>query len=308
MHTNKYPLVSVITAFLDEEKFLGEAIESVLQQEFQNWELILIDDGSSDSSSALAKAYAARYPDRVFYHDHPGHTNKGLSASRNAGINFVRGELIAFLDADDVWLPQKLSQQVAIFQQHGGIAMVAEASLYWYSWEAAERKDIAIPVGAPQDKCYLSGELTTHLYPLSAGAAPCPSGLMLTKDAINRIGGFEESFTKEYQLYEDQAFLHKVYLREQVYISSACQNKYRQRTGSIVQKVNSDGHYHQVRRYFLEWLEKYIQEAGIEDSTTECLLEQALIPYRYPRLYFIAVTLPAKLKGAIGKGIRTLIR
>ncbi|SIR44407.1 glycosyltransferase family 2 protein [Pontibacter lucknowensis] len=308
MHTNPTPLVSVITAFLNEEKFLGEAIESVLQQDYTHWELILVDDGSTDHSTAIAQTYAARYPGKVFYYDHPGHINRGLSASRNAGIEQARGKLVAFLDADDVWLPCKLSQQVALFQEEQGIAMVAEASFYWYSWEHPEQQDIAIPVGAPQDRAYAPGSLTSYLYPLHTGAAPCPSGLMLTKEAIVRAGGFEESFTKEFQLYEDQAFLHKIYLQEKVYISSACQNMYRQRTGSIVEKVKSDGHYHMVRRYFLEWLENYLQESQQEESSTSRLLEKALLPYRYPRRYFAAVTFPSKVKGAIKKGFKSLVR
>lgn len=308
MHTSPTPLVSVITAFLNEEKFLGEAIDSVLQQDYMYWELILVDDGSTDQSTAMAQVYAALYPGKVFYHEHPGHINRGLSASRNTGIEHARGELIAFLDADDVWLPQKLSQQVALFRKEKGIAMVAEASFYWYSWEHSYQQDIPTPVGAPQDRTYAPGELTSYLYPLHTGAAPCPSGLMLTKEAIVRAKGFEESFTKEFQLYEDQAFLHKIYLREKVYISSDCQNKYRQRTGSIVQKVKSDGHYHMVRRYFLEWLKDYLQESQQEESATSHLLKRALIPYRYPRLYFTTVTFPLKVKVAIKKSLKSLVR
>ncbi|MBX0332353.1 glycosyltransferase [Pontibacter sp. HSC-14F20] len=308
MHTNPTPLVSVITAFLNEEKFISEAIESVLQQEYTHWELILVDDGSTDHSTAMAQAYAARYPGKIFYHEHPEHINKGLSASRNAGIEQARGKLIAFLDGDDVWFPRKLSQQVALYQKEDGIAMVAEASLYWYSWEHPDQQDIPIPVGAPQDRAYAPGALTSYLYPLHTGAAPCPSGLMLTKEAIVRAGGFEESFTKEFQLYEDQAFLHKIYLQEKVYISSACQNMYRQHTGSIVQKVKSDGHYHTVRRYFLEWLKDYLHESQREESTTTRLLEKALIPYRYPRLYFAAVTFPSKVKGAVKNRLKSIGR
>ena len=78
------PLVSVVLCFYNEKLFLGEAIQSVLSQEYRKWELILVDDGSSDESTDIAKAYAAQYPDRIFYVDHAYHQNKGLSASRNA--------------------------------------------------------------------------------------------------------------------------------------------------------------------------------------------------------------------------------
>ncbi|WP_161888744.1 glycosyltransferase family 2 protein [Pontibacter russatus] len=298
------PLVSVVIAFLNEERFLGEAIESVLHQDYTNWELLLVDDGSSDGSTQLAKQYAERLPGRIRYIEHEGHINKGLSASRNRGIRQAAGTLVALLDADDVWLPGKLSDQVRIFGQHPPIAMVAEASSYWYSWDDPQKQDIHIPVGAPPGRVYTPGQLINHLYPLGKGAAPCPSGLMLAKDAVQRVGGFEESFTKEYQLYEDQAFLNKVYLQESVYISSACNNLYRQRAGSIVQWVHADGQYHAVRRHFLEWFGAYLRQRQVSDKSIQRLLKKALLPYRHPRLHFLTRTLPDKVKRSIKKRMR----
>ncbi|WP_347160184.1 glycosyltransferase family A protein [Pontibacter chitinilyticus] len=296
MPATTLPLVSVVIAFLNEEKFLEEAITSVLHQEYTHWELLLVDDGSTDNSTAIARQYATMYKDQVFYCEHEHHQNKGLSASRNRGISQAKGELIALLDADDVWLSAKLAQQVAIFQRHPGIAMVAEASSYWYSWADASKKDVLIPVGAPQDKVFQPAELFNYLYPLNKGAAPCPSGLIMTKQAITNVGGFEESFTKKFQLYEDQAFLNKVYLKEQVYISSACNNLYRQRHGSIVQWVHADGQYHAVRQHFLEWFEAYLQQQQAEVPAVKQLLRQALHPYHHPTLYYLTDTFPARLR------------
>ncbi len=107
-------LVSVVISFLNEENFLTEAIDSVIKQDYPCWELLLVDDGSTDKSTGIAKIYAAQNPDKIKYLEHEGHLNKGLSASRNMGINQAKGELVALLDADDVWLPNKLSHQVAI--------------------------------------------------------------------------------------------------------------------------------------------------------------------------------------------------
>src|SRR5215207_5031419 len=105
------PLVSVIVVFLNAEKFIEEALESVLAQTYDNWELLLVDDGSTDSSTEIALRYANRYSGRVRYVEHPWHQNRGASASRNLGIRHAKGEYIAFLDADDVWLAHKLEQQ-----------------------------------------------------------------------------------------------------------------------------------------------------------------------------------------------------
>ncbi|GAB3530121.1 hypothetical protein GCM10027443_10330 [Pontibacter brevis] len=306
------PLVSVVIAFLNEEKFLGEAVESVLQQDYDNWELMLVDDGSTDSSTSIAKDYAARYPDRIFYLEHESHRNRGLSASRNHGIAHANGELVAFLDADDVWLPEKLWSQVAIFQQYPEVGMVAEGSIHWYSWNDPKRRDIRIPVGAPQDQVYHPFQLMYQLYPLGKGDAPGPCALMLRKEAVLRVGGFEESFTKQYQLYEDQAFLTKVYLQEQVFISSNLNNLYRQRPGSLIKWVKEEGHYHKVRKYYLEWLAAYLQQQNIKDKHLLALLRKALFPYHHQVLFYMTDTVPRKavrvLKRAAPEPIKHFVK
>ena len=108
------PLVSAIIIFLNAEKFIEEAIESVFAQTYENWELLLVDDGSTDSSTRIALRYAEQHHDKVRYLEHSGHQNLGMSAARNLGISHAKGAYLAFLDADDVWLPRKLEQQVAI--------------------------------------------------------------------------------------------------------------------------------------------------------------------------------------------------
>src|SRR5215207_11709928 len=105
-------LVSSVMIFLNAEKFIEEAIESVFAQTYDNSELLLVDDGSTDDSTQIALRYAERDPEKVRYLEHPGHRNRGMSASRNLGVSHAEGEYVAFLDADDVWLPYKLQRQV----------------------------------------------------------------------------------------------------------------------------------------------------------------------------------------------------
>src|SRR5689334_5372936 len=111
---NNKLLVSIITPFFNTENFLQEAIESVIYQTYENWELLLIDDGSTDNSMRIAQEYAAKYPDKIRYLEHHKHQNRGKSTSRNLGINHAKGEYICFLDADDVFMPLKLEKQLAI--------------------------------------------------------------------------------------------------------------------------------------------------------------------------------------------------
>ncbi|MHC5074529.1 MAG: glycosyltransferase family 2 protein, partial [Planctomycetota bacterium] len=127
-------LVSCIIIFFNAEKFLEEAIESVFAQTYKNWELLLVDDGSTDSSTAIAHNYIEQYPEKIRYLEHEGHQNRGMSATRNLGIYNAKGEYIAFLDADDIWLPYKLEQQIPILVSHAQAGMLYGSSYYWYSW------------------------------------------------------------------------------------------------------------------------------------------------------------------------------
>src|SRR5690348_13077254 len=128
------PLVSVIIIFLDAEKFIREAIESVFAQNCADWELLLIDDGSTDASTAIARQYEERDSRRVRYLTHEGRQNRGMSASRNLGLSRTHGEHILFLDADDVLVPHALAEQLAILGTHRDVAMVYGPIKWWYSW------------------------------------------------------------------------------------------------------------------------------------------------------------------------------
>ena len=98
------PLVSVIIPVYNGAPFLAEALESVFAQDYPHYEVIVIDDGSTDNSVDIAQAFPTLYLLRQ--------TNQGPSVARNLGVTAAHGTLIAFLDADDVWMPHKLSTQV----------------------------------------------------------------------------------------------------------------------------------------------------------------------------------------------------
>jgi glycosyltransferase involved in cell wall biosynthesis len=299
MKNKDNPLVSVVLCFLNEERFLREAVESVIAQDYGHWELILVDDGSSDSSTAIAEKFETDYAGRIFYADHEGHVNKGLSASRNEGIRRAQGEYIAFLDADDVWLPGKLSNQLRIFRKHAHVTVVLEASSYWNSWMDPDQADIVIPIGIKQG-IHLPPKLATSLYPLGKGAAPCPSGVIAHRTVFTRCQ-FEESFRGIHQMYEDQAFLCKVYLKETVFVSAACNNKYRQRPASLVSSVHQLGKYHMVRSHYLRWFEKYLKHQPEEYKIVNRLLQKALLPYNRPLWSKVTIDFPKVAKEIIAR-------
>ena len=276
------PRVSVITIFRDAERFLAEAIESVRAQSFGDWELLLIDDGSRDGGTAIARAYAEREPERVRYLDHPQHANCGMSASRNLGIRASRGALIAFLDADDVWSASKLQQQVAILDAYPGVAMVCGAVRYWRSW--AGGADELVATGHVYDSPVQPPEASLALYPLGRASAPCPSDLLLRRSAVLRVGGFEEHFSGPRQLYEDQAFLAKLYLDAPVYFARSVWLSYRRHEESCMSTVLAQGQYAEVRSYFLRWFADYLACQPMADRSVVRAVSRARWLADHPRI------------------------
>jgi len=281
-------LVSVIIIFLNAEKFIEEAISSVFGQTYDCWELLLVDDGSTDGSTAIARRYAEQYPETVRYLEHPGHQNRGMSATRNLGIRNARGQYIALLDSDDIWLPNKLERQVCILDSHPQAGMVYGRSEYWYSWmgdSGQVGQDYIAELAGEPGRLHMPPELIKLSYPLGIGSTPCPSDLMFRREQVEQIGGFEESFTGKYQMYEDQAFLAKVYLNMPVFVAKECWDRYRQHPDSCVAVVTKAGQYHEVRSYFLNWLSGYLARQRIGDSEVSRALNKALWPYRHPVLH-----------------------
>ena len=244
------PRVSVICIFLNEEKFLAEAIESVLAQEFEDWELLLVDDGSTDGSTRIALDYAARHRGRIVYLEHPGHVNRGMSASRNLGLAGARGEFVAVLDGDDCWLPGKLAGQVALFDADPEIGMVSGGHVEWRSW--AGGKDESWLSGPVTEGKTYPPQATLGVYPL--GRAGDPTAPMIRRSVAEEVGGWEEAFPG---LYEDQAFLAKVYLATPVYWSRQIWLKYRRHTGGTMAWI-AWVDYAATRTRFLDWFEGYV--------------------------------------------------
>ena len=188
-------LASVVIIFFNEERFLAEAVASVYAQTFHDWELLLVDDGSSDRSSDIAKGYAERDPARVRYLEHPGHVNRGASSSRNLGVSAARGAWVAFLDGDDIWLPERLERSVALALAHPDADVVYGKTEYWRSWQDTRSRslDYIQPHYFHANRIVRPPDLLVRYLSLRA-AYPCMGSLLVRRSAFNAIGGFEESF------------------------------------------------------------------------------------------------------------------
>lgn len=106
----KNPLVSIVIPVYNGGHFLKTALESVLAQDYQPYEIIIVDDGSTDNTAEIASSV----PEARYYYQ----ANQGVAAARNRGVLAARGDYLAFLDADDIWAPGKLSLQVSLLRSH----------------------------------------------------------------------------------------------------------------------------------------------------------------------------------------------
>jgi glycosyltransferase involved in cell wall biosynthesis len=273
------PLVSVIVIFLNAEEFIREAIESVLAQTYKNWELLLVDDGSTDKSRDIAMRCTERYTRRVRYLEHAGHDNRGMSASRNLGIANAKGEYIAFLDADDVWLPNKLEGQVAALESQPDAAMVFGPTQWWYSWSGKPEdrlRDYIHDLGVPPNTLLQPPALLGRFLHVPE-ISPCTCSALIRRKVVDQVGGFEENFRG---LYEDQAFFAKVSLAAPVFVTSQCSARYRQHANSNCSSTQTQ--HSAARSAFLRWLAEYLcKQYNVRWWRT---LQTGVWPCRYPKL------------------------
>ena len=113
-NVNNSPSVSVVIPFYSGRDWLCEAVESALSQDFKDYEIIVVDDGSAEDMTGFAEEYG----ERIRYHRKE---NGGPASARNLGIDLARGAYIAFLDSDDLWLPRKLSRQLSKMKEYGAV-------------------------------------------------------------------------------------------------------------------------------------------------------------------------------------------
>lgn len=298
---NSRPLITVVIPVFNRAKYLDESIGSVFAQTYDNWELVLVDDGSSDGSYEMELAYAAKHPEKIRCVTHENRANRGISASRNLGSREARGAYVACLDSDDLWVPTKLEHQVGIINEHPEVGMIVGATKYWHPGEP--RLDVVLLAGGPRDELIQPPRLFYEMYPMSDGVAPSMNTVLLRKDTIERIGGWEESFRTTY---EDQAMLTKVYLLEPVYISSELGDIYRQHHESIMKTELVGIRYFRKRYIFLRWLEHWMKTEHPERVAELQLVQKAvrdpeLWPFRDPVRYNVFRTLKkiAKITGKV---------
>ena len=189
--------MSVIIPTYNRSSCLGRAIDSVLDQTFTGFELMVVDDGSTDKTAELLETYGNRL--KVIRQ-----SNRGVSAARNAGILASRGELIALLDSDDSWLPRKLEQQVAFFRSRPE-ALIGQTQEIWI------RNGRRINPKKRHQK--FSGMIFEKSLPLCLVS---PSAVMIRRSLLEEVGLFDETLPacEDYDLWLRITWKYPVHLIE----------------------------------------------------------------------------------------------
>ncbi|MGD2186584.1 MAG: glycosyltransferase, partial [Desulfobacterales bacterium] len=193
----KKPLVSVIIPTYNRGWIVKEAIDSVLAQDFYDYELIVVDDGSDDNTSTILKSYGKKI---TVLHQ----PNQGVSAARNHGIAAASGRLIAFLDSDDLWLPRKLLTQVKFFNDHPD-AVINQTQERWV------RNGVRVNPKKRHHK--FSGMIFERSLALCLVS---PSAVMIKKSLFRTVGIFDESLPacEDYDLWLRISCRYPVHLIE----------------------------------------------------------------------------------------------
>ena len=192
---NSCPKVSVIIPTYNCAKFLVEAVNSVRAQKYQNYELIVVNDGSTDNTEEVLSQFRGQL---VYLYQ----TNKGLPAALNAGLRAATGELIAILDADDLWHEEKLARQVALMENckelglcYTNFVPFGETANYRTGFDEQngslvcyERKPVGGDGYAITSKSFLKDLFVFQ-------GSPKPSSVMFRRDCIEKVGFFDETLT-----------------------------------------------------------------------------------------------------------------
>jgi glycosyltransferase involved in cell wall biosynthesis len=178
------PKVSVVMPVYNGERFLRESLESVFAQTFQDFELLCVDDGSTDHSTAVLQEYGRKI--RVVQQ-----ANAGQSAARNAGVALATGQYVAFLDQDDLWYPSKLMTQVAVLDAESNVVLVH------CDFDMIDERGQMVRQAAGLSE--RPSSLASPMGQLIGEALIFPSAMMIRKHRYEHIGGFHA----ELQGFED---------------------------------------------------------------------------------------------------------
>jgi len=255
MMTKVSPKVSIVMPFLNGANYLREAVESVLGQDFDDWELILVDDGSTDKSPAMAADFARHSNIRLVHH--PKRDNRGLAASRVRGTEFATGEFLMFLDHDDLLFPDALSSMVRTLEDNRRAAAVFACTVFW-AFDPSVAEHDAVQSHYPLRPGMIGGGKMTRDLIRSDHHHPAICSTLFRRDVLLSV----RDTTPPYDgMYEDTAVLFKLLSGHDVYLLEKVVSSYRLHAQSMSHRAQAEGTfaptgYSPDRQRFLRWVAK----------------------------------------------------
>lgn len=253
------PLVSVIIPAYNAERHLETAVDSVLAQSYDAWELFVIDDGSKDETVQVATRCAEKAPGRITLLHHPDRGNHGVAETRNLAFREAKGEYAAFLDADDRWLPAKLERQVAFMEEQPNVGLTFTLSQIHRegSGEGFMPDHDILGDHPPEDRKLTIAEVVlvrvNYVF----------SSVMVRAEALRAVGGFPEDLPFQS---EDRIMVAKVAADHDVRLVPDLLCEYLAHDASystgVVQKGNVPIIFFDMQSRVVEWLAR---ENGKED-------------------------------------------
>lgn len=251
-------LVSVVIPAYNVGPHIAEAIESVLAQDYPQVEIIVVDDGSKDDT---AEVVASRYPQVTLIRKENG----GAATARNAGIRTARGEFVAFLDADDIWLPGKLTAQVDYLRAHPDVAMNCTGFSQWVSDEGGvfPEPSSVIPDQARIPVDAIDSEFSGWIYhKLLLRNFVWTTTVVMRRSLIDKIGLYDESF----RLGQDYEYFLRASRETEIPRLSRAYALYRQHPGSATARGID-------YNYAARIVERARQKWGLSSPNGECISE-----------------------------------
>ena len=240
------PKVSVFIASYNHAQFLTECLDSILTQNYQNFEIVVVDDGSTDGSLDILKDYQDRFPEKVRCYRHPDNKNHGISATSNLAICHSRGEYLAWIGSDDAWYPEKLELQITQLEENPALGMV-----YCYA-DLIDREGKIIPGQYGVDVTNDSNPVGQMIY----SCHPPAMTVVFRRKCLDDVGPFNESL-----VYSDWELFVRIFARWKVGFIAKSLAMYRIHDTNVSKKINPKTDLNRIKK-FLIVLEDDAQKIG----------------------------------------------
>lgn len=252
--------ISIITPLYNGSKTILETAESVLAQDFKDWEWILFDDGSIDGTQETAKKLSVKYSGKIFYFEHSENKNFGTAYTRNRAVEKSKCRIISFVDQDDIWFENRLSHQLNIFDKVEDCSMIWGPVLYWYK-DRTFKQHVGFSGKGLMNGVY-SPPGFVEIFLKNLRGTPLPSASLIRRKCFEEAGGFEESIRGS----EDIVLWLKLAQKFQIYYDDEILTKYRKHQDSTLRQAIESGTMDEWNLTFYKWVIDFLKKNSAKNE------------------------------------------